>query len=39
VKTLEVGNYSMKMIPLPCINIAYNWVCQKMFLVIYDKVH
>jgi hypothetical protein len=38
-KTWKVDNWSMNMVPIPSVNTVYCWVCLKMFLVIYNKVH
>jgi hypothetical protein len=39
LQTWVPGNWSMKIVPVPCVNSAHNWISLKMFLVIYNKVH
>jgi hypothetical protein len=37
-ENMKVGISSVKMVPVPCVDI-YKWICLKMFLVIYNDDH
>jgi hypothetical protein len=39
LKTRKVASWSMKMVPVPSVNTVYCWICLKILLVIYNKVH
>jgi hypothetical protein len=38
LKMWKVGNWSVRMVLIPCIDVVFNEICREIFLFVYSKV-